>query len=142
MGMKGKILKFCKLWLPPILWAILIFKFSSGTIPTSTKIYWLNFTVNKIGHILLFGTLALLTYRAMVGEGMGRKKAAIWAIIVSLFYGATDEYHQMYTQGREAKVRDVIIDGIGASLIVYLVYKVLPRFPKKVQTFLLQFDIK
>ena len=140
--MKEKILKFCKLWLPPILWALLIFKFSSGTIPESSKIYWLNFIVNKIGHILLFGTLALLCYRGLVGEGVGRKKAAIWAVLMSVFYGATDEFHQMYTQGREARVRDVIIDGIGASLIIYSVYKLVSKFPKKVQIFLLQFGIK
>jgi VanZ family protein len=138
---KRKILKFLSLWLPPILWAGLIFKFSSGVVPVTSQVYWQNFLVKKIGHILLFGALALLTYRGLIGQGIKRKKAAILAVIISIFYGATDEFHQMYVQGREARVRDVLIDGVGASLIIYFVYHFFSKLPKKVQVFLLQFDI-
>lgn len=142
MKVKKKTLKFISLWLPVILWAGMIFKFSSGTVPETSQVYWQNFLVKKIGHLLLFGTLALLFYRAFHGQGVSRKKAAFWAVVASFLYGMSDEFHQMYTQGREARIRDVLIDGIGASLFIYLVYKLLPKFPKKIQTFLLQFDIK
>jgi VanZ family protein len=139
---KKKTLKFISLWLPVVLWAGMIFKFSSGTVPVTSQVYWQNFLVKKIGHLLLFGTLALLFYRAFHGQGINRKNAAVWAVVASFLYGVSDEFHQMYTQGREARVRDVLIDGVGASLVTYLVYKFLPKFPKKVQSFLLQFDIK
>lgn len=141
MGVKKTILKFLNLWLPVILWAFLIFKFSSGTIPVASSIFWQDFAVKKTGHILLFGMLALLTYRGLIGEGLNRKKAAILAILIAFLYGASDEYHQMYTQGREARIRDVIIDGLGATVLTYFIYQFLPRLPKKVQHFLLQFDI-
>lgn len=140
--MKKKILKFLNLWLPVILWAGLIFKFSSGSVPSASAVYWQDFAVKKTGHVLLFGALALLIYRALIGEGLSRKKSAIWAVIAAFFYGGTDEFHQMFTQGRESRVRDVFIDGIGAGVIIFLFYQLLPKLPKKVQTFLLEFGIK
>lgn len=134
-------MKFLNLWLPPILWAALIFKFSSGSIPVASQVFWQDFIIKKTGHVLLFGMFALLSYRGLTGEGLSRKKAAIWSVAIAFLYGASDEFHQMFTQGREATVRDVFIDGIGAGVVMYLFYNFLPRLPKKVRLFLLQFDI-
>jgi VanZ family protein len=138
---KTKIIKFLNLWLPVILWAALIFKFSSGTVPIASQVYWQDFAVKKVGHFLLFGVLSVFIYRGLTGQGLSRKEAAIWAIALAFLYGATDEYHQMFTQGREARVRDVFIDGIGAGLVIYFVYRILPGLPKKFRTFLLQLGI-
>lgn len=140
--MAKRILKFLSLWLPPVLWAAMIFKFSSGTIPSASRVFWLDFVVKKIGHIILFATLAILVYRALTGEGVNRKKAAIWAVFASVIYGISDETHQMFTQGREARFRDVIIDGFGAGIIIYLIYKYLDKLPEKVRKFLLKLDLK
>jgi VanZ family protein len=63
-------------------------------------------------------------------------------VLLAFFYGGTDEFHQMFTQDREARVRDVFIDGIGATIVIYFVYQFLPKFPKKFQTFLLKFGVK
>lgn len=142
MRVKSRILRFINLWIPPILWAALIFKFSSGTVPIVSDVGWQDFTLKKIGHVLLFGVLAVLIYRGLIGDGMGRKKAAIYSTILAIFYGATDEFHQMFTQGRESTVRDIIIDGVGAGILIYIIYNLLPKLPKKVQTFLLQFGVK
>lgn len=141
LRVKTKIIKFLNLWLPVIVWAVLIFRFSSGTVPVASQIYWQDFAVKKVGHFLLFGVFAVLTYRALIGQGLSRKKAAFWAVNLAFLYGATDEYHQMFTQGRESRIRDVVIDGIGAGIIIFLIYRFLPRFPKKFQAFLLQFGI-
>ncbi|MGA2910241.1 MAG: VanZ family protein [Candidatus Microgenomates bacterium] len=139
--MKNRILKLLNLWLPPFLWAALIFHFSSGTIPVASPVYWQDFVVKKTGHILLFGALAVLIYRALLGEGVDRKKAAIYSVIFAMFYGATDEFHQMFTQGRESTVRDVFIDGIGAGVAIYLIYKFLPKLPKNFRKFFLELGI-
>lgn len=112
--MPRKLLHQISLWLPVVLWMALIFKFSSGSIPSASPVYWQDFAVKKFGHVLLFGALAVLIYRGLVGDGVEKNKALIWAIILSTLYGATDELHQIFTQGREAKVRDVLIDGFGA----------------------------
>lgn len=140
--MKTKIIKFLSLWFPIIIWAFVIFKFSSGIVPQASSLYWPNFAFMKSAHVFFFGVLGLLFYRALRGEGLTRKKAAIWAIVFTMFYGASDELHQLFTQGRESRARDVVIDGIGAGVVIFLIYRFLPRFPKKFQTFLLQFGIK
>ena len=139
--MEKRIIKFLSLWLPVALWAGLIFHFSSGTVPSASQIYWQDFAVKKIGHFLLFGVLAVLIYRGLIGQGLNRKKAAVWAVIIAFFYGATDEFHQMFTQGREARVRDIFIDGIGAGVVIYFIYRFFSKLPKKIQIFLLQFGI-
>lgn len=131
--MKDKIIVKLSLWTPPLLWAFLIFRFSSGQIPLASSVYWQDFAVKKTGHVILFGFLALLLYRSLRGEGMGRLKAAVWAVLIATFYGATDEYHQMFTQGRAARIRDVFIDALGASIASFLIYQLLPKLPKELK---------
>lgn len=140
--MAKKILKFLSLWLPPVLWAAMIFKFSSGTVPSASRVYWLDFIVKKAGHIILFATLAILVYRGLIGQGVGRKKAAILAVLISFTYGVSDEIHQMFTQGRESRFRDTVIDGVGAGIAMYLVYKFVSVLPKKLRETLSEIGIK
>lgn len=99
----------------------------------ASESYWLDFVIKKIGHAILYAVLALLMYRGLIGSGMNHKKAAWLAFLTSFGYGATDEFHQMYTQGREARIRDVIIDGFGAGIAMYLVYKYVAMLPPKLR---------
>lgn len=140
--MVKKIFKILNLWLPPFVWALMIFKFSSGRVPMASESYWLDFAVKKIGHAILYATLAILVYRALIGSGVKRKNAALSAFLITFFYGATDEFHQMYTQGREARIRDVLIDGMGAGTAMYFIYKFVSIFPKKVRDILIKAGIK
>lgn len=140
--LKKKIWKIISLWLPPTFWALVIFKFSSGSVPRASESFWVDFVIKKIGHIILFATLAVLIYRGLIGSGIRRGKAAIIALIFSLFYGMSDEFHQMYTQGREARVRDVIIDGAGSGLTLFLINKYFARFPKCVRDILIGIGIE
>ena len=71
---KTKIVKYLNLWLPVVLWAALIFKFSSGTIPVASSVYWQDFVVKKTGHFLLFGVLSVFVYRALIGQGINRSR--------------------------------------------------------------------
>ena len=139
--MKEKIIKQISAWLPVILWAVLIFHFSSGTIPLASNVYWQDFAVKKTGHVLLFGVMSILIYRALRMDGVDRKKAAVLAVVFATLYGATDEYHQLFTQGREARVRDVFIDGGGATLVVFASYYLPPRLSKKMYAFVKKFDL-
>jgi hypothetical protein len=138
----NKTLRFLSLWLPSVLWAALIFKFSSGSVPSASQVYWQDFIAKKIGHFILFAILSVFVYRGLIGEGVNRKKAAILAVAVAFLYGASDEMHQMFTQGREARIRDVLIDGLGAAATIFLIYKYFPRFPKSLRETLLNIGIK
>lgn len=132
---------FLNLWLPPLLWAILIFRFSSGNVPLASDIYWQDFAVKKTGHILLFGFLAVLFYRALIGQQISRKKALILSVVLATLYGASDEYHQMFTQGREARVRDVFFDFFGAMAASFFLYRILPKTTGKIKIYLMKINL-
>jgi VanZ family protein len=60
--------------------------------------------------------LMLLVVRAIArGTWTGVTWAAlVAAFIVTVAYGVTDEWHQMYVAGRHAEWRDLVADAIGA----------------------------
>ena len=92
--------KVVSLWLPVFVWAGFIFLFSSLTVTPSTEIYWQDFVVKKTAHIVEYGILTVLLYRAMKESGVSVQNAALWAILIAVFYGASDEFHQSFTPGR------------------------------------------
>jgi len=125
-----------KYWLPPILWGLVIFSFSSLQVGSSNEIYWKDFLFKKTAHIVEYAILAILLYRAMIGSDMDKKKALIISIVVASLYGFTDEFHQSFTPGREPKIRDVAIDTLGSLTGVLIFKKVLERNPKWEEKFL------
>ena len=129
-------MKLLKYWLPPILWGLIIFSFSSLQVGSSNEIYWKDFVIKKTAHIVEYAILAVLLYRAMIGSDIEKKKAIIFAILIVSLYGFTDEFHQSFTPGREPRIRDVIIDTIGGALGVLTFCKVLEKYPKWKEKFL------
>ena len=129
-------MKILKFWLPPILWGLVIFSFSSFKVGTATEIYWKDFIIKKTAHVIEYGILATLLYRAMVNSDIEKKKAIWLSILIAFLYGLTDEFHQSFTPGREPHLRDVIIDTIGGALGVLTFCKVLEKYPKWKEKFL------
>lgn len=139
--MKSKLVHFIFYWLPPFIWAGIIFKLSSGSVPKASDIYWQDFAFKKSAHALFFGVLAVLIYRALIKSGLTKKKALIWSVAISTFYGLTDEYHQSFTQSRESRLRDVGFDGLGSAVAVLLTYYILPKMPPKIMKIAKWFEI-
>jgi VanZ family protein len=83
-------------------------------------------SADKVVHLLIFGTLAILIFRSFRNSGMAflRANAAFFAITTTLLYGALDEFHQIFVPGRTASVWDWAADLTGALLLV-LLYKIL-----------------
>ena len=129
-------MKLLKYWLPPILWGLIIFSFSSLQVGSSNEIYWKDFVIKKTAHIVEYSILAVLLYRAMIGSDIEKKKAIIFSMLIVSLYGFTDEFHQSFTPGREPRIRDVIIDTIGGALGVLTFCKVLEKYPKWKEKFL------
>jgi len=117
-------------WLPVILWAAIIFTFSANPTTSTSEIHWQDFLIKKTLHILFFGTLATLLYRALRVSGVGKFRAGYTTIIITFLYGVTDEIHQSFTPGRMPRVYDVAFDTIGAILAVFVIWKYLPRHQK------------
>lgn len=125
-----KISKFVIFWLPVILWMCVIFMFSAHPTGSASQVHWQDFVVKKMAHITEYAILTVLLFRAFRSTGMQKRQAAKYALVLAVIYAATDEFHQSFTPGREPTIRDVIIDTIGATLSVILLWKLLPKMPQ------------
>lgn len=115
--------KIFNYWFPPIVWALIIFTFSSFSTPSTSAIYWQDFVVKKLAHMVEYGIFAFLLYRALRAYEVNKTRAVILSILIAGVYGLTDEFHQSFTPGREPRIRDVAFDTIGASLSMLLIWK-------------------
>ncbi|MEK7188482.1 MAG: VanZ family protein [Patescibacteria group bacterium] len=121
-------------WVPPLIWGGVIFLFSSLARVRTSDIYWQDFLLKKSAHIIEYAILTILLYRAFRNSQVkGAKRAMIYSILISIFYSITDEIHQSFVPGRESRIRDVVFDTIGASLAIYVIWKLLPKAPQRLK---------
>ena len=104
-------------WLPLILWMTIIFLFSNTPDLPSNKIYFLDFVFKKSAHMIEFGILTFLFYRAQ-----GFKKLET-SILLSWSYAFTDEIHQLFVPGRGGRLSDVFIVLLGIIIATKLIKK-------------------
>ena len=100
-------------WLPVLVWAAVIFTFSS--IPSlSTGLGTWDTILRKGAHLTEYAVLGALLYRALGREPL--------ALAVGIAYAATDELHQYFVRGRHASPVDVAIDAVGvaAGMLIWL----------------------
>jgi VanZ family protein len=77
----------------------------------------LNFYVRKTGHVLAYGLLYFLWFRAFRTQShYGPWRACLWSLGFCLCYASMDEGRQWFYASRGASIYDVIIDMSGASL--------------------------
>jgi hypothetical protein len=99
-------------WLPVVLWAAVIFTFSS--IPDlGTGLGTWDLVLRKIAHAAEFALLGFLLVRAL-----GKEWAGLFAGVA---YAISDEIHQHFVPGRQAAARDVLVDSAGVVVGVYVV---------------------
>ena len=126
--------KVAKYWLPVILWAVVIFSFSAKPTTRTSEIYWQDFLVKKSAHVFEYGILTILLFRALKKGGIEKKEAGVYSVILAVLYALSDEFHQSFTPGREPTLRDVFFDTTGSFLAVYIIWRYLPKAPKKLRT--------
>ena len=99
------------LWIPVLLWAGVIFAFSS--IPSlGTGLGAWDLVLRKLAHLAEYALLGALAYRAL------RREAA--AIAVASTYAVTDEIHQAFVSGRHGSPLDWVVDTAGVVAGVLL----------------------
>ena len=130
---KSIFISIIRFWLPVVLWAAVIFTFSTWPTKKSSEFYLWDFIVKKTAHVVEYGIFTILIYRALKASGVNKLEAAVYAVILAIMYGMSDEFHQSFTPGREPKVRDVVIDSFGSMISMYLVLKILPKAPEKIK---------
>jgi VanZ family protein len=105
-------LRRTSLWLPPLLYMLLIFYLSSqpAPLPVLTEHVW-----DKALHFPEYLVLCTLLVRALRGEGVTTPRAALLALLLTSAYGASDEFHQSFVPERTADVYDWVADSTGAA---------------------------
>ena len=118
-----------KYWAPPLLYMALIFAVSSMEQPPlpMPKFEWL--TIDKLYHFIEYLILGgLLAWAFVKAKPPVVPSAWIWSLaaVISILYGASDEWHQTFVPGRFATLADWVADVLGSIagvLAVYLYYK-------------------
>jgi VanZ family protein len=94
-------------WLPVLVWAGVIFAFSSVPSLNSGLGTW-DYVLRKGAHMTEYAILAGLLIRAT--------GSFAWAFGIAVAYAATDEFHQTFVRGRHGSPIDVGIDAVGALI--------------------------
>ncbi len=109
-------------WLPPVLWMSVIFFLSAQPSLPHYPDTVLDTILKKAAHMVEYGILAILLWRALSrGRGTLRRAALVIAFLVSVLYAASDEYHQTFVPGRNGTPVDVGIDVVGALVALLVV---------------------
>lgn len=77
------------------------------------------FFVRKSAHFSIYFVLGVLVYLFIGCYDV--KKPLILAIIVSIMFAGLDEFHQLFSPGRTARLYDVLIDTLGSSVGMFVV---------------------
>jgi VanZ family protein len=110
--------------MPALAWMAVIFVMSSrSSVPQSPVVPSALFAA--AGHLFAYALLAVLLARALEYdiESIVRRYGLAW--LLSVAYGASDEFHQSFVPGRQSTVADVAIDAVGAAIGLFLMFACL-----------------
>ena len=102
------------LWLPPLVLMAVIF-FLSAQPSLDSGLGLADEIGRKVVHFAEYALLTFLWWRAL-RTVMPPRRAALAALVISLAYAASDEYHQSFVEGRSGSPADWAIDAAGAAL--------------------------
>jgi VanZ family protein len=63
--------------------------------------------------------LSVLAWRVFEGG----KRPYLWAILLTILYAVSDEYHQTFVPGRNGQLADVLIDSLGGLIALFSLRK-------------------
>ena len=114
--------------------AVLVLVFSLSNQPAQNLPRVENVYLDKIAHLIEFFIVGLCTFRVFqlwAGAHASFTQQKYLLLYLALFsfvvlFGLVDEIHQTYIQGRTCDLLDIIMDGLGA-LIVIVLHKTLVR---------------
>jgi VanZ family protein len=77
----------------------------------------------KMAHVTEFGIFSTAVFHGLRGPRHGwRWDWAVLTLVIAAAYAALDEWHQSFVPLREPRVRDVMIDALGAFLAQVIVW--------------------
>lgn len=106
---------FLAAWLPPLALMGLIFCLSAQPDLPHVPGPWLDTLIKKSAHMLVYGLLAWFYQRALFMRATGSRRTRWVSLLLAILYGLSDEIHQRFVPGRNGRLVDVVIDGVGAG---------------------------
>jgi VanZ family protein len=95
--------------------------------PTSPWFEIIHVLTRKLGHLLAYGLLGALDFRAVRGSRSGwTLRWSLIAAVLAVLIAAIDEGHQAMVPSRTGLASDVMLDAAGAT-IAQLVYRLRAR---------------
>lgn len=89
-----------------------------------TDLDTLNFMVRKLAHFTEYAILTALGYWAWSSTFKQVPLSALrYALLTSILFAISDEWHQSFEPGRTSLLTDVLIDSFGASFAALLLLK-------------------
>ena len=123
--------RYCFGWLPGLLWAAVIFFFSTDTfsgsntgaileplfrhffpILSAVDIKLIHAVVRKLGHFSEYFVLTILILNRSVDDNTNGR--VVIALVLTVLYAISDEFHQGFVPTRTASIADVTLDIFGA----------------------------
>ena len=125
-------------WLIVVLWMMLIFYFSqqpvidsrdlSSTITKqlieiaekmtpleNMKESQVHHLVRKNAHFIIYFFLGIFAMLALELTTLKLSTSAVIALVLCMIYAVTDEFHQLFVDGRGTQLKDILIDWAGAA---------------------------
>lgn len=81
--------------------------------------------VRKMAHMTEYAILAWILLGNCMQYPFFQKKCGLWAWLGASLYAATDEFHQLFIEGRSGELKDVLIDSMGACAGLLLAWAVI-----------------
>ena len=83
--------------------------------------------MRKIAHytIYLIGGILIMFFISTIVQS--EKRGVLYSVLIGSIYAITDEIHQMFMDGRTAKITDVLIDTLGVitGVVIYITIKTI-----------------
>ncbi len=118
-------------WIPAFLMMAIIFWFSSQPGDNLPDFLNWDYVVKKLGHFAGYAFLSLCNLHGL--KYNPRKYWLAW--LISVFYAATDEFHQSFVIGRNSSVFDVILfDNLGAVFALWAYSTYRRTYEKEIHT--------
>ena len=96
--------------------------FQSARFKTELE-YFYDLIFRKIAHMAEYFVLAFLFYKALGNYKLSYRKVLIFSFILTVLSAILDEFHQSFVAGRSASAFDVIIDTVGAIILIIFLLK-------------------
>lgn len=119
-------------WIPAVLWYVIIGVVShlpaASSVSTGVMVGGdnaLNTALRTMAHIVEFSILSLLIYIAQNSNFTNNVRSSILTYSMTFVCAITDEVHQHFVPGRFARIQDVVIDTVGASIVLMVILRIV-----------------